>query len=249
MKAKLRFTTLFPNAAKEKIEDVRTTTSTLDACLVKGNSKYAAVSWTSSGGGALALLDLHKPGRLPYTFPMIRGHNGVIMDFDFYPFNENVIITGSEDATLRLWNIPETITEDITEPIAKLAGHSKKVNFVQFHPSAESIVASAGFEGAVRVWNIETQSSVLSIKGAPESFTSLEWNHNGSQILTACRDKNIRIGDPRANAWVHEWRGHEGPKTQKAAWLGNSNYIVTVGFAKNYTREMFLWDVTNLKEP
>jgi len=249
MKAKLRFTTLFPNVPKEKFEDVRSSTSTLDASLVKGNSKYAALSWVSSGGGALAILDINKPARLPHTFPMIRGHNGVIMDFDFYPFNENLIITCSEDTTLRLWNIPEPFTEDVTEPLAKLSGHSKKVNLVQFHPSAESIVASAGFEGTVRVWNIESQSSVFAIKGVAESLTSLEWSYNGSQILTASRDKTIRIGDPRASAWVQEFKGHEGPKPQKAAWLGNDGYIATVGFSKTYAREMYLWSVSNLSKP
>jgi len=249
MKAKLRFTTLFPNTPKEKFEDVRTSTSTLDACLIKGNSRYAAVSWTSSGGGALAVLDTNTPRRLPHTFPMIRGHNGVIMDFDFYPFNENLIITCSEDTTLRLWNIPEDFTEDVTEPLAKLSGHSKKVNLVQFHPAAESIVASAGFEGNVKVWNVETQSALFTIKGATDSFSALDWNYNGSQILTASRDKNIRIGDPRTQSWVQEFKGHEGSKPQKAIWLGSDDYIATVGFAKNHSREMYLWDAKNLSKP
>jgi WD40 repeat protein len=45
------------------------------------------------------------------------------MDFSFYPFNDNIIATGSEDCTLRLWEIPDNFCEekkDLMHPVAEL---------------------------------------------------------------------------------------------------------------------------------
>lgn len=45
--------------------------------------------------------------RLDANVPLIKGHNGAIMDFDFSPFNDNLLATASEDGTVKLWVIPE----------------------------------------------------------------------------------------------------------------------------------------------
>lgn len=52
--------------------------------------------------------------RLEADVPLIRGHAGPVVDFDFSPFNDNLLATASEDGTVKLWVIPEDgITEDV----------------------------------------------------------------------------------------------------------------------------------------
>jgi coronin-1B/1C/6 len=41
------------------------------------------------------------------THAKIIGHNGPVLDFNFYPFDDDIIATGSEDSMLRLWRIPD----------------------------------------------------------------------------------------------------------------------------------------------
>mmetsp|Transcript_402 Transcript_402/g.562 ORF Transcript_402/g.562 Transcript_402/m.562 type:complete len:350 (+) Transcript_402:112-1161(+) len=249
MKAKLKFTTLFADPVKEKFENIKPSTVIMDSCLLKANSKFVGVSWASTGGGALAILDVTKPKKMDPEFAKIKGHNGTVMDFDFYPFNENIIVTSSDDTKVRLWQIPEGgLTEDLLEPTAVCAGHQKKTNLVTFNPSAQSICASASFDGTVKVWNLENSSAVNTLS-APDSFMSLEWNYDGSLVGTANRDKKMRIGDVRTGKWTEEINGHEGPKTQKFGWLTGSPYIVTTGFNKSYERQFFLWDHRKFTEP
>lgn len=248
MKPKLRFTILFGDPLKEKFENVKPASALNDSGLIKGNSKYVAVSWASSGGGALAILNAAKPSRLETSFPMIRGHNGAVLDFDFYPFNEDFIATSSEDCSVKLWKIPEEFKEDLNTPVATLNGHLKKSNLIQFHPSAESIIASSSYDNTVKIWNIENQSCINTLN-ANDSFMSIDWNLGGNLLGTASRDKMLRIADPRAGNWVHEFKGHEGPKGQKFCWLGNSNYVFSVGFSKTYERQFYLWDINKLSEP
>lgn len=59
--------------------------------------------------------------RLDATLPLIKGHSGPVVDFDFSPFNDNLLATASEDGTVKLWVIPEDgITQDVKEWDAEL---------------------------------------------------------------------------------------------------------------------------------
>lgn len=83
--------------------------------------------------------------RLEADLPLIRGHAAPVIDFDFSPFNDNLLATASEDGTIKLWMIPEDgITSDVTESDGELRGHSKKLIFSKFHPSADYTLASCG---------------------------------------------------------------------------------------------------------
>mmetsp|Transcript_32550 Transcript_32550/g.29399 ORF Transcript_32550/g.29399 Transcript_32550/m.29399 type:complete len:343 (+) Transcript_32550:236-1264(+) len=172
---------------------------------------------------------------------MIRGHQGTVLDFDFYPFNEDIVATSSDDTKLRLWQIPSEFKEDLLEPTAVLSGHQKKANLITFNPSAQSIVASSSFDGTIKVWNVENQQCLNTLQ-SNDSFMSCEWNHDGSLIGTSNRDKKLRIGDARAPEWTAEIAGHSGPKTQKFNWLNGTPYIFTTGFNTSYEREFMLWD-------
>ena len=64
-----------------------------------------------------------KPSLLEY-------HKSTIFDMDFSPFNENVLVTASQDTTLKIKILPDGgLTENTREFDADLKGHTKKVLF------------------------------------------------------------------------------------------------------------------------
>lgn len=129
MISKLRFRHLYGEASKSKYELVKPTSSMCESNLIKGNSLYLGVSWFSSGGGSLAILPNNGQRKLEASFPMIKGHSSAVLDFDFYPFDDNFVATASEDTTIKLWQIPQDFTEDLMTPLVSLDGHGKKVNY------------------------------------------------------------------------------------------------------------------------
>jgi coronin-1B/1C/6 len=70
----------------------------------------------------------------------------------------------------------------------------------------------------------------------------MKFNYNGSQIATSCKDKKLRIFDPRTDAVVQENAPHDGSKCFKLAWLGNGGNIVSVGFTRQSKRQFKIWD-------
>lgn len=48
------------------------------------------------------------------------------------------------------------------------------------------------------VWNVGTGEAMITLEDMhPDVIFSACWNRNGSLICTACKDKNIRVIDPR----------------------------------------------------
>eukprot|EP00301_Raphidiophrys_heterophryoidea_P002402 c11119_g1_i1.p1 GENE.c11119_g1_i1~~c11119_g1_i1.p1 ORF type:complete len:448 (+),score=102.33 c11119_g1_i1:44-1345(+) len=217
---------------------------------LKGNTKFAAVSWNSAGGGSLAVLAHDKAGRLGANTPLIKGHKGPVLDFQFNPFDEYQIATGSDDNTVKIWQIPEGgVEQDISDPLVSLDGHQKKVHIVDYHPTANNILISASHDQTVKIWDVVKATAAKSFDDLfPEITWSVSWNKQGSLFVSTCKDKNVRIVDPRAGTAVSTFEAHEGAKPQKAIWLGSKDKICTLGFSRQSDRQIKVWDPRNLTE-
>jgi WD40 repeat protein len=107
--------------------------------LVAASCRFKAFPWESSGG-ALAVLPLFESGRLESQVPLLQAHSGVVTDFQFSPFDDCLLATGSEDLSVRLWRIPpDGLTESLSAPETTLKGHDKRVEGVLFHPTASDV--------------------------------------------------------------------------------------------------------------
>jgi len=74
----------------------------------------------------------------------------------------------------------------------------------------------------------------------------LVWNYNGSTLLTSCKDKMVRLVDPRTGSTQAQCEAHDGTKTTKIEYLGNSNKFASVGFTRQSKRQLKIWDIKKL---
>lgn len=214
---------------------------------IKANPKYFALG-TSGGGGPVAIVDHSKPGRMS-DVPVIAGHQGHVTDFDFNPFNDQIIATGSEDTSIKIWTIPEEgLTEKLTEATQTLEGHQRKVTILRFHPTANNVLASASADMTVKLWDIEQGKELRSLDEAHTQLISdLVWDYTGTQYATSCKDKRVRLVDARANEVAAECKeAHDGVKPVSLSFCGRLDRLVTVGFTKSCMREAKLWDPRNM---
>lgn len=56
----------------------------------------------------------------------------------------------------------------------------------------------AGCDNVIFIWNVGTGESMITLEDMhPDIIFSACWNRNGSLICTACKDKKVRVIDPR----------------------------------------------------
>ena len=196
------------------------------------------------------VIPLSKTGRLPLQYPSLQVHRDAVLDYDFSPFNPNLLATGGEDCHVKLSHIPDGgFTANHTEAAADLDGHERKVNILHWHPTADNILASASADLSLRVWDVSQQKQALSVNEFGDVVQSFDWNHDGSLIVTTSKDLQLRVFDPRNPSSVLKTAGFTGPKSSRALWRGDKGQIIALGSSKSSARQYGLWDLKMLKEP
>lgn len=233
---------------------------------VKASASYFLVA-LDGGGGPVAAVPLNKPGRFAPDSAVFSTHTAAVVDFDFSPFFDNVFGTCSEDTTVKVWQIPEDgVTANISTPLSEMRGHSKRVTTIRFHPTVGNIVLSSSLDQSVKVclislallcfpfhsltllcqvWDISKSACIcdLSLPSVPMDMVI---DSQGKTIATVTKDKSIRTFDPRSGSITSCIDiAHEGAKTNKLLFLGDSGLLMSTGFNKTSTRQFKLWDPRN----
>lgn len=239
-----------PFKKEECYDELRVSRSAWDTNLVSANPSFFAVILEAAGGGAFAAVPWKQTGKWDPKNPIITGHKSAVLDLDWNPFNDNLVASGSEDCTVKIWSIPEGgLKENMTEAAQTLNGHKRKVGTVGFNPVANNILATSSTDYTVKIWDVEKGTCNVNVEGQhPDIITCVDWHSNGSLLATACKDKKLRIIDPRQNKVSQETEGHQGIKGSRVCFLGNKPLLFSVGFTKSSEREMSLWDIRNMSE-
>lgn len=199
-----KFRHVFGQAAKpeECYQDLRVTRSAWDANFIKANPKFFAVAWESAGGGSVAVVRNEDQGKMSQTNPpLLSAHKRTVLDFDWHPFNDHILASVSEDANVMIWKIPEGgVTGAITDPVQTLSGHKRNVGTANFNPVASHVLATSSNDGTVKLWDVEKGANMFTVEGHSDIVQSVDWNYNGSQIATTCKDKKLRVFDPRTQS-------------------------------------------------
>ncbi|CAM5104398.1 unnamed protein product [Natator depressus] len=240
-----------PVKADQMYEDIRVSKVTWDSSFCAVNPKFVAIIVESGGGGAFMVLPLAKTGRVDKNHPLVTGHTAPVLDIDWCPHNDNVIASASEDTTVMVWQIPDYVPmRNITEPIVTLEGHSKRVGIITWHPTARNVLLSAGGDNLLILWNVGTGEMLLTLDDMHgDLIYNVGWNRTGSLLVTTCKDKHVRIIDPRKQQVVAEKvKPHEGARPIRAIFMADGK-IFTTGFSKMSERQLALWDLKNFEEP
>ncbi|NXE78739.1 CORO6 protein, partial [Cochlearius cochlearius] len=233
-----------PVKADQMYEDIRVSKVTWDSSFCAVNPKFVAIIVEAGGGGAFIILPLAKTGRVDKNHPLVTGHTAPVLDIDWCPHNDNVIASASEDTTVMVWQVPDYVpVRNITEPVVTLEGHSKRVGIISWHPTARNVLLSAGCDNLVILWNVGTGEMLLVLEDMhTDLIYNVGWNRNGSLLVTTCKDKKVRVIDPRKQQVVAEKaKPHDGARPIRAIFMADGK-IFTTGFSKMSERQLGLWD-------
>uniref|UniRef100_A0A8C3AT20 Coronin n=1 Tax=Cyclopterus lumpus TaxID=8103 RepID=A0A8C3AT20_CYCLU len=212
------------------------------------NSKFLAVVTESAGGGAFIVIPVSQSGRLDSHYPKVCGHQGNVLDIKWNPFFENIIASCSEDTSV-IWEIPEGgLRRNMTEAVLELYGHSRRVGVIEWHPTSSGILFSAGYDYKILIWNLEIGEPVKMIDCHTDVILSMSFNTDGSLLATSCKDKKLRVIEPRSGAVLQE-ASCKNHRVNRVLFLGNMKRLLTTGVSRWNTRQIALWDQEDLSMP
>ena len=99
---------------------------------------------------------------------------------------------------VKLWRIPETglSLSGLSTPELVLPSQPRRVETVGFHPTADCILASTSFDSLV-IWDLIQAKELYNFQDHEDEVQSLAWQHSGQLMATQCKDRQLRILDPR----------------------------------------------------
>lgn len=215
------------------------------------NPKFVAVVTEASGGGSFVVIPIELTGRQDVDTGRVTGHRGPVLDVKWSPFNDNLIASASEDATIKIWYIPDhgPPRRGIQDSLVTLAEHKRRVSMIEWHPVAENILISAGFDCLVMIWHTSKAYLISIINCHPDTIQSISLNRSGNLLATTCKDKVLRVIDLREGLVKSEGIAHEGPKSTKVVFLGDSGKLFSTGFSRYSDRQWAVWDINDLSLP
>ncbi|XP_023703950.1 coronin-7 isoform X3 [Cryptotermes secundus] len=201
-------------------------------------------------GSSLAVLPIDDCGRKSKTMPLLHAHTDTVTDMDFSPFHDGLLATGSQDCLVKLWHIPDKgLEESLYNAECTFSHKQRRVETVCFHPTADCLLTTTSYT-TLTLWDISSEKEMLSNAEHSDVIQSLSWKKDGTLLATSCKDKQVRILDPRlpANSFTHMANSHQSIKDSRVVWLGDTGKILTTGFDSGRQREVFIRDLRNFED-
>ncbi|XP_017064740.1 coronin-7 isoform X1 [Drosophila eugracilis] len=217
---------------------------------IAASGAFMAFNWEHTGS-SVAVLPLDDCGRKSKTMPLLHGHTDTVTDLKFSPFHDGLLATASQDCLVKIWHIPEKgLEQSLSDPEAIFSHKQRRVETVGFHPTADGLMYSTA-AGCVALFDLSTQKEIFSNNEHPEVIQSASWREDGSVLATSCKDKCVRIFDPRAAGSPIQLtaESHQSIKDSRVVWLGNQQRILTTGFDAARLRQVIIRDVRNFSTP
>ena len=112
---------------------------------------------------------------------VFRGHTNGVMCLQF---DDNVLITGSYDSTVKVWDIHSG------EELRTLTGHTSGIRCLQFD---DTKLMTGSLDKTIKLWNWRTGQCLRTFQAHSDGIISLHFS--GRYVASGSMDKTIRIWD------------------------------------------------------
>lgn len=188
---------------------------TLEAKVKELESERAAGGFGGGNGGSGAgssngSLKAHTGGSFLVKSSAkcrLGGHRGPVSCVDFHP-KFNILVSGSEDASLKLWDFESGDFE------RTLKGHTNVVHDCVFN-SDGTLLATCSADMSIKLWDFSGKSNdyacIKTLMGHDHSVTGVTFlssESSSTQIASCSRDKTIKIWDTNSGYCLKTLSGH-----------------------------------------
>jgi WD40 repeat protein len=194
------------------------------------------LSWTPNGTRIVAGRDdgylLSWDAQTGQDYQREKRHEKAITALAFSPHEPQVLLTGSADGTVQIWD-----EEEAHEHMRYT--HTASVLTAVWSPDGNLVASCEKDDPTVHLWDARTGGLVtripLSIYTIEEPMVlSLAWSPDGTRLAAGCDDRTIQLIDPALRQHVQTYwttRPYQGKTIYALAWSPDSTFLASGGSA------------------
>ncbi|MCJ1257664.1 hypothetical protein MMC24_005490 [Lignoscripta atroalba] len=195
----------------------------LDLAVTDDNARFASVG----GDRQVFLWDVATAK----TVKRWTGHAGRVNCVSFGGDGDGVVVSGSYDATVRLWDCKS----QSAKPIQVLEESKDSVS--SLHVVGHEIVTGS-VDGRMRLYDLRMGMIHVDFVGQP--ITSVQQTRDGNAVLVSTLDSTIRLMDKGNGQMLQCYRGHGNKDYRIRSCLGLADAVVVSGSEDG---EIYAWDL------
>ncbi|KAL9053710.1 MAG: hypothetical protein Q9162_004584 [Coniocarpon cinnabarinum] len=120
------------------------------------------------------------------------GHNGWVTSLATSMENPNMLLSGSRDKTLLIWNLTREEGGNYGYPRRSLHGHSHIVSDCVIS-SDGAYALSSSWDKTLRLWELSTGVTTRRFVGHQNDVLSVSFSADNRQIVSGSRDRSIKL--------------------------------------------------------
>jgi len=157
-------------------------------------------------------------------------HKGSILTYAFSPDGMRAL-TGSNDHTLRLWNV------ETGQCLRVLEGHADAILSLAW--SADQRLAISGSsDNTLRLWDVETGQCLRVLEGHTNTVACLAWSADQRLAISGSTDDTLRLWDVETGQCLRVLEGHTD-SVESVMWSADQRLAISGSWDKTVR----LWDM------
>ncbi|KAI9821043.1 MAG: SEA (Seh1-associated) complex subunit [Pycnora praestabilis] len=151
---------------------------------------------TAAANGKIVLYDINRSG---VELARLHEHNRQVHKVAFNPHHGALLLSGSQDTTVKLWDLRELSGGRSfmnCRSIRKYYGNSDGVRDVKWSPTDGVEFAFCTDNGVIERWDMRKENApLLKVNAHSKPCRSIDWHPDGKHLVSAGADKQVKVWD------------------------------------------------------
>jgi len=173
---------------------------------------------------------------------ILKGHSNWVTCIATSSENPDMLISGSRDKTIVIWNITRESEQSYGTPRRSLTGHSHFVQDVVISSDGQ-FGLSGSWDGTLRLWDLNSGVTTRRFVGHTKDVLSVAFSADNRQIVSGSRDKTIKLWNTLGECkYTIEDQGHT--EWVSCVRFSPQNPVIISG---GWDKMVKVWNLTNCK--
>ncbi|KAL8868859.1 MAG: hypothetical protein Q9174_004707 [Haloplaca sp. 1 TL-2023] len=160
------------------------------------HGKFDTTIATAAASGQIVIYDINRPG---VELARLHEHSRQVHRIAFNPYQGALLLSGSQDATIRLWDLRALAREESAmacQSMHRYPGNNEGVRDLQWSPT-EGVEFAAGTDnGVIQRWDLQKPNApLLKVNAHEKTCYAIDWHPDGKHLASGGADKNVRVWD------------------------------------------------------
>ena len=160
------------------------------------HGKFDTTVATAAANGRIVLYDINRAG---VELARLHEHTRQVHRVAFNPYQGALLLSGSQDATIRMWDLRDLAGERSVmtcRSINKFLGNNEGIRDLRWSPTDGVEFATSTDNGVIQRWDFRKENApLLKINAHDKTCHTIDWHPSGKFLASAGADRNVKVWD------------------------------------------------------